>query len=273
MQTTTSAERIHRNCPLCGAPPPGGEPLRYSHPDWPLKQCPECDLVYLEYAPAYVRLEEELGFTQQYEKQWERRLKEQPVLARLDKWTMWRLGMFGDPTPASGMRAWAKPGPVLDVGCGTGDEFAKLPEGYIPYGIEIEKRAAAEASAIFEKRGGKVIHADGVSGLAQLPSDFFTGAAMWGYLEHESNPKDALAGLRRVLKKDAVVVVKVPNYDCWNRSILGNKWTGFWHPDHTQYFTPTTMARLAEDCGFSAYFRLYGRIPFNDYMYAILTPV
>ncbi len=122
----TSAERIHRNCPLCGTAPPGGEPLRYSHPDWPLKQCPECGLVYLEYAPAYVRLEEELGFTQQYEKQWERRLKEQPVLARLDKWTMWRLGMFGDPTPASGMRAWAKPGPVLDVGCGTGDEFAKL---------------------------------------------------------------------------------------------------------------------------------------------------
>ncbi len=48
---------------------------------------------------------------------------------------------------------------------------------------------------------------------------------------------------------------------------------GFWHPDHTQYFTPKTMARLAQDSGFGAKFRLYGRIPLNDYMYAILRPL
>src|SRR5262249_32601061 len=94
-----SGGRMPRRWHRCGGAPPGGEPSRYSHPDWPLRECPECSLVYLEYTPAYVRLEEEFGFTQQYEKQWERRLKEQPILARLDKWTMWRLGMFGDPTP------------------------------------------------------------------------------------------------------------------------------------------------------------------------------
>jgi hypothetical protein len=33
------------------------------------------------------------------------------------------------------------------------------------------------------------------------------------------------------------------------------------------------MAKLAADCGFKASFRLYGRIPFNDYLYAILRPV
>ena len=37
--------------------------------------------------------------------------------------------------------------------------------------------------------------------------------------------------------------------------------------------TGSTMARLAEDCGFSAQFRLYGRIPLNDYMYVNLRPV
>ncbi|HEY0105509.1 MAG TPA: methyltransferase domain-containing protein [Rhizomicrobium sp.] len=272
-QTSTQEARIHRNCPLCGAPPPDTAPLSYSDPEWPLKQCPDCSMVYLEWAPAYARLEDELGFTTQHDKYWEKRLKEQPVLATLDKLTMWRLGMLGDPTPASGLRAWAKPGPVLDVGCGDGDEFEKLPPGYTPYGIEIERSAAATARAIFEPRGGHVINADGVSGLAQLPEKFFNGVAMWGYLEHEANPKDALQGVRRVVKDDAVVVVKVPNYGCWNRTVLGRKWTGFWHPDHTQYFTPKTMARMAQACGFSAYFRLYGRIPLNDYMYVILRPV
>ena len=48
---------------------------------------------------------------------------------------------------------------------------------------------------------GDVVFA-GVSGLAQLPEKFFNGAALWGYLEHESSPKDALQGVRRVVKDD-----------------------------------------------------------------------
>ena len=269
---TATIKRFHRNCPSCGTPPPVGEPLVYSHRDWPMKRCPVCALIYLEWAPMLGELVEELGWTNQYEKNWERRLKEQPILARLDKWTLWRLGLFGDPTPAGGLHAWAKPGPVLDVGCSVGDEFAKLKPGYVPFGIEIEARAADEARKIFEPRGGKVETADGVAGLALMPSNYFTGVSMWGYLEHEAFPKEALQGVRRVVRDNAVVLVKVPNFACWNRSILGHKWTGYWHPDHVQYFTPQTMERLVNACGFSVKFRLYGRIPFNDYMYAILRP-
>jgi SAM-dependent methyltransferase len=265
--------REHRDCPSCGTPPPVGEPLSYSHPDWPMKRCPVCDLVYLEWAPSYDRLVDEIAFVKQHQRHWERRLKEQPILARLDKLTLWRLGLFGDPTPAGGLSAWAKPGPVLDVGCGIGNQFARLPAGYVPYGIEIGRQAAAEAAKIFEPRGGKVINAPGVVGLGEFPDAFFTGVSLWGYLEHESRPKEALKGVRRVSRNDAIVLIKVPNFACWNRSIMGNKWTGFWHPDHTQYFTPKTLGRLAADCGFSAYFRLYGRIPFNDYLYAILRPL
>jgi SAM-dependent methyltransferase len=271
--TIANDKRFHRNCPCCGTSPAGVATMPMSHPDWPMKQCPNCDLIYLEWAPVYSQLYDQLAWTQQYDRQWERRLKEQPILARLDKLTLWRLGLFGDPTPAGGLRAWAEPGPVLDIGCSVGNEFAKLPEGYIPYGIEIERSAAAEARSIFEPRGGKVINADAVTGLAQLPADFFTGISMWGFLEHEAHPKEALQGARRVIKKNGVAVVKVPNFACWNRSIMGNKWTGYWHPDHVQYFTPKTMERLANDCGFSAKFRLYGRIPLNDYMYAILRPL
>lgn len=266
-------ERIRRNCPTCGTEPPSGPPNRYSHPDWPIRECPDCGLLFLEWAPALSSLTQDLGWTVQYERHWEQRLKEQPILAHLDKWTLWRLGLLGDPTPAGGLRAWAEKGPVLDVGCSIGDEFAKLPAGFTPYGIEIETSAAEKARAIFEPRGGRVITADGVTGLAQLPDEYFTGVSLWGYLEHEAFPREALEGVRRVVRKDAIVLVKVPNYGCWNRSILGRNWTGFWHPDHVQYFTPATLAHLAEVCGFNAKFRLYGRIPFNDYMYALLRPV
>jgi hypothetical protein len=39
-----------------------------------------------------------------------------------------------------------------------------------------------------------------------------------------------------------------------------------------QYFTPATLTTLADATGFASRFRLYGKIPFNDNMYAILTP-
>jgi SAM-dependent methyltransferase len=266
-----SFQRERRDCPACGAPPPAAT-LSRSHPDWPMKRCPGCNLVYLEWVPAQTALVDDIAFVDQHARFWETRYQRQPILTRLDKLTYWRLGLLGDPTPAGGLKAWARPGPVLDIGCGTGKHFADLPPDYTPYGIEIGRKAAAAAQEIFAPRGGEVIHAPGCEGLAQLPADFFTGVSLWGYLEHESRPREALTAMRRVMKRDAVALIKVPDFGCWNRSLMGKGWTGYWHPDHTQYFTHATLASLARACGFECRFRLYGRIPFNDYLYAILRP-
>ena len=263
--------RLRRDCPSCGTSSTRAVPVRYSHPDWPMVKCPNCDLIYLEYVPNYSELYDEIAWTHQHKREEKRRLKQSPILARIDMWTRWRLGIFGDATPAGGLTAWAKPGPVLDIGCSTGEAFAKLPPAYVPNGIEIDAIAAEKARAIFEPRGGRLVNADGVTGLQQFPENYFTGVSLWSYLEHEARPREALEGVRRVLRHDGIVLVKVPNFNCWNRSILGKKWPGFRHPDHVQYFTPSTLARLARATGFDVRFRLYGRIPLNDNMYAILT--
>lgn len=247
--------------------------VTYSHPDWPMKKCPSCDLVYLEFVPNYGELYDEIAWTKQHAVEEQRRLKTQPILARIDLATRWRLGLLGDATPAGGLKAWAHPGPVLDVGCSSGKAFADLPPDFTPYGIEIESKAAATANAIFAARGGKAVNADGVSGVEQMPENFFTGISLWSYLEHEARPKEALQATRRAVRDDGIVLVKVPNYDCWNRVLLGAKWPGFRHPEHVQYFTPGTLAELAHSTGFDVKFRLYGRIPFNDNMYAILRPI
>ena len=46
-------------------------------------------------------------------------------------------------------------------------------------------------------------------------------------------------------------------------------------PSQWTDWTPKNADRSAalKDSGFSAYYRLYGRIPLNDYMYAILRPL
>jgi SAM-dependent methyltransferase len=272
MNIPAAETRIHRDCPSCGTASANAPSVKYAHPDWPMKRCTNCETIFLEWVPNYSELYDEIGWTKQHKIEEDRRLKQQPILARIDKMTRWRLGLLGEATPAGGMKGFAKLGPVLDVGCSNGKAFAELAPGYVPYGIEIESSAAAKANAIFAPRGGKVVNADGVSGLAQLPDDFFTGITLWSYLEHEARPREALEQTRRVLKADGVALVKVPNYACWNRVLLGAKWPGFRHPDHVQYFTPPTLERLAKSVGFSVKFRLYGRIPFNDNMYAILRP-
>jgi SAM-dependent methyltransferase len=246
--------------------------VRYAHPDWPMVKCANCGLIFLEWVPVYDALYNDLAWTEQHKREEARRLKQSPILARIDMATRWRLGLFGDATPAGGLTAWAEPGPVLDVGCARGKAFAELPDGYVPHGVEIDSGAAAIARAVFEPKGGSVVNADGVSGLEQFPESHFTGVSLWSYLEHEARPREALENVRRVVRKDGIVLVKVPNFDCWNRSVLGAKWPGFRHPDHVQYFTPATLGWLADATGFDARFRLYGRIPVNDNMYAILKP-
>jgi SAM-dependent methyltransferase len=271
-QTIEQGGRIHRDCPSCNAPSASAAPVRYQHPDWPMKQCAACGLVYLEYVPAYDALYDEIAWHKQHKKEEERRLKAMPIMARIDLATRWRLNILGDATVAGGLNAWAKRGPVLDVGCASGKGFDDLKADLIPYGIEIDSRIAEIARAKFEPRGGKLVHADGVGGLKQLPDNFFTGVTLWSYLEHEANPREALEQVRRVVRDDAVVLIKVPNFACWNRHVLGKNWSGFRHPDHVQYFTPSTLGAMAERAGFSAHFRLYGRIPTNDNMYATLRP-
>ena len=108
-----------------------------------MRRCSACDLIYLEWVPEYGALYDEISWTRQHKKEEQRRLKAMPILARLDMWTRWRLGILGDATPAGGLNAWAKPGPVLDVGCSIGKGFDKLKGGRIPHGIEIDAKAAA----------------------------------------------------------------------------------------------------------------------------------
>ncbi len=273
MTAPTHEGHIHRDCPSCGETAATATPMvQFEHPDWPMRRCTRCELIYLEWVPNYSELYDEIAWTKQHAKEELRRLEAMPILARLDMATRWRMGLLGEATPAGGLKAWAAPGPVLDVGCSTGKAFDKLPPGYVPYGIEIDARAAEIARKSFEPRGGKLINADGVSGLGQLPDTFFTGISLWSYLEHEARPREALVQTLRILKSDGIALVKVPNFNCVNRMVLGRNWPGFRHPDHVQYFTPKTLGAMAEDVGFAVKFRLYGKIPTNDNMYALLRP-
>jgi len=164
----------------------------------------------------------------------------------------------------------AAPGNVVDLGCGTGTQLDGLADAYVPYGIEISSEAAAAAGRHFSPRGGRAINAPSLEGLKSFAEGFFTAATLRSYLEHELHPRAVLTELHRTLAPGGVALIKVPNYASLNRRVTGRKWCGFRYPDHLNYFTPASLARMAADCGYEARFGPTDRLPTSDNMYAVL---
>jgi SAM-dependent methyltransferase len=258
-----------RPCPLCDAE--DGRPLPgYGKDIWRLCACRRCGFVYLDRAPDYEALFSAMAWEKTTVAEVERRTELRPVSHRLSKLTRARMRLLPRKTMPSLVARHAKPGNVVDLGCGTGTQLAGLSSAYVPYGIEISREAAAKAHDNFAVRGGEAINAPSLDGLRRFAAGFFTAATLRSYLEHELHPRAVLQELRRTLAPGGVAIVKVPNYASLNRRIVRGKWCGFRYPDHLNYFTPASLSRLAGPCGFHVRFGLTDRLPTSDNMYAVL---
>jgi SAM-dependent methyltransferase len=236
-----------------------------------LKCCSGCGLVYLENPPEYSSLRDEMAWEKTFAAESQARRRRSPMLYRLSRMPKAALQrMFKRDKLLSWVRRYFSPGAVLDVGCAGGHMLERLPAEFIPHGIEISDELAAAAEQRFRPRGGRVVRADALCGLRQFDAGLFTGVIMTGFLEHESDPRAVLAGARRVLHPGAKLIVKVPNYGCWNRTIRGKRWCGFRFPEHVNYFTPALLARLLTESGFRVLrFGIFDRFPTSDSMWLL----
>ena len=167
------------------------------------------------------------------------------------------------------------PGHVLDA-C---DLFRRLvnllPAAVVerlePVGIEISTQLAARADRRLRMYGGRCIHAAGIEGLRELARNSVRLVILSCVLEHELDPVPLLAACRERLSHDGVVVIKVPNYACLARRLRGRRWCGYRWPDHVNYFTPQSLAAMADRAGLRvARMGLRDRSPLSDSLYAIL---
>ena len=246
------ARCLTRHCPLCGTDNRRAAPLAFSRGTWRLKSCGQCQLVYLENALEY----EELSVNHTWTKSRlaERKLRDtswRDVAGRPWRIThKWLRSLLPRQKATRLIDHFVPSGRVLDVGCGNGTMLRRLPR-FIPCGIEIDARAAGKARAFVESRGGQLIHADGLSGLKSLADQTIDGILMHSYLEHENQPLEVLKEAARVLAPGGAIVIKVPNFACWNRRLLGRAWPGFRFPDHVNYFTPQTLRAIVAAAGLS----------------------
>ncbi|WP_306119583.1 MULTISPECIES: class I SAM-dependent methyltransferase [unclassified Roseitalea] len=257
-----------RWCPLCQAR--ACEPWpRYSHDGWSIVSCGTCQFVYLKNPVAYEALVETYAWERTSAAERQRRRRERPVLDGISRATRWRLRLPGSNKQTRYRRFFGN-GKVLDIGCGGGRQ---LPEPIVPFGVELSRQLARDADALMRKRGGHCVHADAISGTRSFAESSFDGVLLSSFLEHEINPLQLLAEVRRVVSTNGHVYVRVPNFGSVNRRVMDSKWCGFRYPDHVNYFTAASLRQMAQRAGFRMRVLNAFTLAVDDNIKAALEPV
>lgn len=271
-------------CPILGRDT-DVDTTAYGQAAWPIVRCRETGFLFLENPPDYSKLETEFAWERTWREERIRRNRRSPWMARVSamaqtakQYLFPSRNKIAAKALASIVAQSRSTISVLDVGCARGDLLLHLYQQSIkagvmlvPFGIEVSREQAMVAQTRLLTVGGQVVFANALEGLHALAGKTIDLVIMCSFLEHECRPLVCLKRLHRVLAPDGEVLVKVPNFSCWNRRIRGKHWSGFRFPDHVNYFTPQTLQRLAREAGFQVSRQnVLDRFPLSDNMYATL---
>jgi 2-polyprenyl-3-methyl-5-hydroxy-6-metoxy-1,4-benzoquinol methylase len=141
------------------------------------------------------------------------------------------------------------PGPLLDVGCGNGEFLAvATAQGYDCLGVDV----SAAGVALAREKG---LRAEAVNFLTHPFAGRFRIITMWDVMEHLQQPRAFVLRAGELLAEDGILVLKIPAFGALNFSVL--QWFParatvlLGAPDHVQYFTPASIARLLARSGFT----------------------
>ncbi len=131
-----------------------------------------------------------------------------------------------------------KKGSALEIGCSTGLMLSLLKDkGFNVEGVEISKKAARMA----QKRGIDVI-------IKPFEEIFFKkkyDLIIFNHtLEHLKNPFQALEKSQKILIKNGLLYIDLPNFDSLSASFLKKKWPYLLPDEHLWHFTEKSLKLL-----------------------------
>ena len=130
-------------------------------------------------------------------------------------------------------------GPILDVGCATGNFIATHPD-FIE-GIEVDD----DSLRVCRERGFKVKKINVENELESLPDDYYTGVYVKQVIEHLHNPLYFFKHLQRMLQPGGKAVILTPNCPYALTRFFWDDYT------HERPFTKECLKRIALDAGFN----------------------
>ena len=124
---------------------------------------------------------------------------------------------------------------ILDVGCGKGDfVYAGRQAGWNVNGIELSQ-TAVEIAQSFDLPVKKI---DFFS--SSIYPDSYDIVTMFEVLEHLSDPVKFINRAAEIVKPGGLIYLTTPNYESFDRWILGISWPVI-HREHLTYFSPKTL--------------------------------
>ncbi len=142
---------------------------------------------------------------------------------------------------------------LLDIGCGDGRFLRQMVElGWTGEGLEVDPVAAELA----RRRTGLQIHGETLEESVLTPGSFDL-VTMVHVLEHVPDPRATLAAVRNLLADGGWVGIAIPNIGSFEAGLFRSCWYPLDLPRHFWGFTPHSLARLAEECGFDVVHRAY----------------
>lgn len=133
---------------------------------------------------------------------------------------------------------------LLDFGCGKG-KFGSLAKktGWQVKCVETSTERALYAKDIYGLEVDTRFYSSG-----KIFNNDFDVLTLFHVVEHLPAPKSSLKELiKHNIKKDALIVIEVPNINSWQSAIAGNKWMHLDVPRHFHHFTSSNLEKVAAE--------------------------
>jgi SAM-dependent methyltransferase len=205
-----------------------------------LVRCTQCGLVYQNPRPTLA----EIG--QHYPPEYDSYVDH--AAQRKRNWLLQKAIDYGIDKRCHFVTRHKRQGSVLDIGCATGTFLLGMRRQgpWQTYGVELTDAVAQ----IARERHGLTVFTGTVE-QAAYPAAMFDAVTLWDVFEHLHDPAGSLREIRRILKPDGVLVIRVPNLASWDAALFGVYWAGLDSPRHLYVFTPQTVSQLLQQAGFA----------------------
>ena len=157
-----------------------------------------------------------------------------------------------------------KTGTVLDIGCGIGAFLGQMKHSdWEVTGLEPDEGARKQAENLFG------IKPEMPEKLFSFAPESFDAITMWHVLEHVHRLDEYLTQIHKILKKDGVFFVAVPNYRSYDAEKYEAFWAGYDVPRHLHHFSPDSMEFLMQRHDF--HIEKLRRMPFDAFYVSLLS--